>query len=126
MSDGLGVGGDAIVFFGGKMDEFTFETVEDCLDEFDGFGGGAVVDDHERLAFGVYAGAVEGVAGHDFHVGWKVLFERCDFRRFGRGLAADDGALFGGRAEVCDDGVDVLCFDRVHDPVTAAGDEVAI
>lgn len=53
-------------------------------------------DQDEGLAFGVYAGPVEGVAGHDADVGGEVFLEGGDLWGFARGLAADDGTDFGG------------------------------
>ena len=94
---------------------------------------------------------MEGVAGNDFDVGGEVLFKCCHLGGFAGGLAADDGAHLGcwegdmsvggqhdERVSGCvwkvgqtwtisgDDGVNVLCFNRIDDIVTATRDVVAV
>ncbi len=124
--DCLGVGGDAVVLFGGEVDKVGLEAGQDLLDESDSSVRGAVLDYDEGLAFGIDAGAVKGVAGDDLDVGGEVRFEGRDLGGFGRGLAADYSALFGRGSVGRDYGVDGLGFDTVHDPVGATRDEVAI
>lgn len=55
-----------------------------------------------------------------------MLLEGRNLWRFSRRLAADDGALFGGWPKLSNNRVDQLSLDAVHDPVTAAGYEMAI
>jgi hypothetical protein len=55
-----------------------------------------VLDQDERLAFGVDARPVEGVAGYDADIGGEVLLESFNLWCFARRLAANDGADLGG------------------------------
>lgn len=88
MQHRLGVGRDAVVFYGAEVHEFRAEAAEDGFDEGVGFGAGAVLDEDEGLADGVDFGAVEGVAGDDFDVGGEVELEGFNLGGFARGLAA--------------------------------------
>lgn len=55
-----------------------------------------MLDQDERLAFGVHTGSVEGVARHDADIGGEVLLKGFDLWGFARGLAANDGTDLGG------------------------------
>lgn len=66
--DGLCVCRDAVVHGCRDPHEFWLETAQDVFDEGSCGGRATVVDDHQRLAGGIDAGPVEGVAGHDLDV----------------------------------------------------------
>lgn len=85
-----------------------------------------MVDDYERLAFGINTRAVERVARHDLDIGRKMLLEGLNFGSLGRSLATNNGTLLGGRAKAGNDGINTLSFDAIHDPVTAARHEMTI
>lgn len=78
MGDGLRVGSDAVVLLAGKVDVLGLEAGENGLDEGEVGVRGAVLDQHEGLAFGVYARPVEGVAGYNADVCREVLFKCCN------------------------------------------------
>lgn len=126
MGDCLGIRCDSVVLLGRQRDKCGFKTREDLFDKVHGFLAGAVVDDDERLAFGVDAWAVERVTGYDLDIGWEVLLKGGNFWGFGGGLAANDGAHLCAWAIPGDNGINVLCFNTIHDPVTTAGHVVAV
>lgn len=68
MRDSLRIGGDAVVLLGGEVDELGLQTAQDGFDLVQGLVGGAVLDEHQGLAFGIDARAVERVAGEDVDV----------------------------------------------------------
>lgn len=126
MDDGLGVGGDEIVFFIGEVDEARFEGGEDTFDELARCIGGAVLCDDERLTFGGYRRSMEGVDGDDLHILWQPLFKRLDLRLLHARLSTDDTPHLRTRPVLLDDPVDELRFDRVHQKVTRARNGVAV
>jgi hypothetical protein len=82
MGDGLRVGSDAVVLLAGKVDVFGLQAGEDGLDEGKVSIGGAVLDQYEGLAFGVYARPVEGVAGNNADIRWEVFLKCCNLWGF--------------------------------------------
>jgi hypothetical protein len=126
VGDSLCVRSDAIVHVGGEVYMLGLEAAEDALNKVDRLLRGFVVDDNERLAFGIDTRSVERVTRDHFDVGWEVLLEGGDLRCFSGCLATDDGTLFGGGPELSDNGVDQLSLDTIHDPVAASGYEVTI
>lgn len=93
--DGLRVGRDAVVLGGRQVDVLGVQAGQDALDQLEGRVGGAVLDQDERLPFGIDAGPVERVDGNDLDVGREVLLEGGNFGGFARGLPADDGTELG-------------------------------
>lgn len=55
-----------------------------------------MLDQYERLAFGVHARPVEGVARDNADIGGEVFLKGCDFWGFAGGLTADDSTDLGG------------------------------
>lgn len=82
MRDGLGICGDAVMFFGGKVDELGAEAGEDGFDLVEGRVWCAMLDEDEGLVVRVDGRAVEGVAGDDGDVGREVSFEGLDLGPF--------------------------------------------
>lgn len=78
MGDGLRVGSDAVVLLAGEVDVLGLQAGEDGLDEGEVGVRGAVLDQYEGLAFGVYARPVEGVAGYNADVRGEVLLKCCN------------------------------------------------
>ena len=78
MGDGLRVGSDAVVLLAGEVDVLGLQAGEDVLDECEVGVRGAVLDQYERLAFGVYARPMEGVAGYNADVRREVLLKCCN------------------------------------------------
>lgn len=68
VSYSLRVGGDAVVLLGGEIDKLGLQTAQDGFDLVQGLIGGAVLDEHQGLAFGIDTGTVERVAGEDVDV----------------------------------------------------------
>ena len=95
VGDGLGIGRDAVVFLGAQVDNLGLEAGEYLFDLGERLVGGAMLDEHQRLALGIDIGTVEGVAGYDVNVGGQVLFEGLDLGIFTGRLAANDGTELG-------------------------------
>lgn len=95
VGDGLGIGRDAVMFLGTQVDNLGVEAGEYMLDLGERFIGGAMLDEHQRLALGIDIGAVEGMAGYDVNVGGQVLLEGLDLGIFTGRLAANNGAELG-------------------------------
>lgn len=95
VGNGLGIGRDAVMFIGTQVDNLGVKAREYVLNLGERFVGGAMLDEHQRLALGIDIGAVKGVAGHDVNVGGQVLFESLDLRIFTGRLATNNGAELG-------------------------------
>ncbi len=85
-----------------------------------------MVDNDQWLAFGIDTWAMKGVARHDLNICGKMLLEGSDLWSFGRSLTTNDSAHLGRRTESSNNSIDILCFDGIHDPITATGDEMAV
>lgn len=73
---------------------------------------------YEGLAPRVDVGTVEGVAADDVYIAGEVLLECFDLWGFARGLASDDGILFGS-CRVISQGAAWRQHHGIHGPYSA-------
>lgn len=96
MCDCLRVSSDAVVGLGRKIDVLGAKTGKDLFDQVKTLIRGAVLNESEWLAFGVYTWAMERMAGHNLDVRGKMLFKSGDFWSFAGSLASNDCVFLGG------------------------------
>lgn len=75
-----------------------------------------MLDDRQRLTFGVDVGPMERVAGYDFHIFGEMALERCHLGSFAGCLSTYDRALFGSCTGFSILGISVFILDCLHGP----------